>query len=297
MRAIRILFRSIRDAFKSVFRNFSLSIASIICITITLILVAISLVLSSNVNHFTASIEKELTIVVYLSNDIDSNKEKDIENQIRNMSSFESLVFKSKDEWKKEMQESLGELDSILEDMEDNPLFDSLLVKVKNVSDLSATTDKISEIDGVYSATYGKDSVDQMISIFRVIEKVALVIVIALIVVTAFLISNTIRLAIYARRSEIEIMRLVGTSNIAIKLPFEFEGLFLGILGSIIPVLLTIYAYILTYDFFDGHIFSHMIELVSPNELLFFISIILVIIGGVVGMLGSHHAVRKYLKI
>ena len=297
MKAIRIFFRSLRDAFKSVFRNFSLSMASITCITITLVLVSLSLLLSSNVNHFTQNIEKELTIVVYLNTDVDEAREKEIESEIKNMNSFESLVYKSKDEWKSELRESLGELESILDDMEENPLYDSLLIKVKNVTDLSATTDKIKEIDGVNSASYGKDSVDQMINIFRVVEKVAIVIVVALILVTAFLISNTIRLAIYARRNEIEIMRLVGTSNTAIKLPFEFEGLFLGIIGSIIPILLTVYAYILTYDYFDGYLFSRMIELVQPQNLLINVCLILVIIGGVVGFIGSHHAVRKYLKI
>ena len=297
MRAFRIFFRSVRDSFKSVFRNFSLSMASITCITITLILVSLSLLLSANVNHFTENIEKELTIVAYLDLDVDDEKEKQIENEIRNMSSFDSLVYKSKDEWKSELKESLGELESILDDMDTNPLYDSLLIKVKNVTDLSATTDKINEIEGINSASYGKDSVDQMISVFRIVERVALVIVIALILVTAFLISNTIRLAIYARRNEIEIMRLVGTSNVAIKLPFEFEGLFLGILGSIIPILLTVYTYILTYDFFDGYLFSRMIELVTPQTILINICLVLVIIGGVVGFLGSHHAVRKYLKI
>ena len=297
MRAIRILIRSIRDAFKSVFRNFSLSIASIICITITLILVSISLVLSSNINHFTKNIEKELSIVVYLNSDVDNEKEQSIESQIKKMASFDSLVFKSKDEWKKEMIDSSADLKPILENIEENPLYDSLLVKVKNVSDLSATTDKIKEIDGVNFASYGKDSVDEMIKIFHIIERTALVIVVALIVVTAFLISNTIRLAIYARRSEIEIMRLVGTSNIAIKMPFEFEGLFLGIVGSIIPIMILVYSYIFIYDYFDGYIMSHMIELVNPANLLFGICLILMVIGGVVGMLGSHHAVRKYLKI
>lgn len=297
MKAIRILNRSLRDAFKSVFRNFSLSIASITCIAITLVLVAVSLVLSANVNQFTKDIENELSIVVYLKSDVDESKRTDIENSIKDMSSYQSLVLKSKDEWKKEMQESLGELNTILDDMEDNPLLDSILVKVKNVNDLKATTKAISELDGVESASYGKDSVDQMIGIFKIVEKAGIVIVVALVLVTSFLISNTIKLTIYSRRHEIEIMRLVGTSNSAIKLPFEFEGLFLGIIGSIIPILLSIYGYIIAYDYFDGYIFSHMIQLVNPSQLLLTIAITLVIVGGLVGMLGSWHAVRKYLKI
>ena len=297
MKAIRILNRSIRDAFKSVFRNFSLSIASITCIAITLVLVAVSLVLSSNVNQFTKDIESELSIVVYLNSDVSEDRRVEIENDIKKMSSYQSLVFKSKDDWKKEMQESLGELNTILEDMEENPLLDSILVKVKNVNDLKATTKAIGELEGVESASYGKDSVDQMIGIFKIVEKAGLVIVVALILVTSFLISNTIKLTIYSRRHEIEIMRLVGTSNTAIKLPFEFEGLFLGIIGSIIPILISIYGYIIAYDYFDGHLFSHMIELVGPSQLLLPIAITLVIVGGLVGMLGSWHAVRKYLKI
>ncbi len=297
MRAIRILVRSIRDAFKSVFRNFSLSIASIACIAITLILVAISLALSSNVNHFTQNIEKELSIVVYLKQDVDENRKNEIEKEIKHMASFDSLEFKSKDDWKKEMEQSLTGLEDVIKEMDSNPLYDSILVKVKNSSDLNATTNAISELEGVESANYGKDSVDQLLIIFKVIEKAMLVIVVALILVTAFLISNTIKLTIYSRRNEIEIMRLVGTSNTAIKLPFEFEGLFLGLIGSIIPVLIAIYSYIIVYDHFDGYLFSHMIELVKPNELLVYVSLILVAIGGAVGMVGSWHAVRKYLKI
>ena len=260
-------------------------------------MVAVSLVLSANVNQFTKDIENELSIVVYLKSDVDESKRTDIENSIKDMSSYQSLVLKSKDEWKKEMQESLGELNTILDDMEENPLLDSILVKVKNVNDLKATTKAISELDGVESASYGKDSVDQMIGIFKIVEKAGIVIVIALVLVTSFLISNTIKLTIYSRRHEIEIMRLVATSNSAIKLPFEFEGLFLGIIGSIIPILLSIYGYIIAYDYFDGYIFSHMIQLVNPSQLLLTIAITLVIVGGLVGMLGSWHAVRKYLKI
>jgi cell division transport system permease protein len=131
MKAIRILLRSIRDAFKSVFRNFSLSIASITCIAITLILVSISLIMSSNVNHFTQAMENELTIVTYLKTDVDEAKKNEIENKIKSMSSFESLEFKSKDTWKVEIKNSLGELDSIIENMDENPLYDSMLVKVK----------------------------------------------------------------------------------------------------------------------------------------------------------------------
>ena len=297
MRMLRILGRSLLDAFKSVFRNFSLSIAAIACIAITLILVSVSLVISENVNHFTKDIEQELSIVVYLNEDVDEDDIEDIEEEIKKMASYEDLTFKSKDQWKKEMQDYSEDLNASLSYLEDNPLLDSITVKVKDVLELKSTAKAISEIEGVKSAKYGEDAVDQMVVVFRVVEKVTLAIVIALILVTAFLISNTIKLTIYSRRSEIEIMRLVGTSNTAIKLPFEFEGLFLGIIGSIIPILLSLYAYFIAYDHFGGHLFSHMINLVEPFTILPKITFTLIIIGGLVGMLGSWRAVRKYLKI
>lgn len=297
MRAIRILFRSIRDAFKSVFRNFSLSIASIACIAITLILVSIGLIIEYNVNHFTENLEKELSIVVYLNEDTEQDRIKEIEDTIKQMASYEDLTFKSKDEWKSEMQASSEDLNATLAYLDDNPLLDSILVKVKDASQLKATTTAIQELEGVKTAKYGEDTIDQMVSVFNVLERITFILVIALILVTAFLISNTIKLTIYSRRNEIEIMRLVGTSNITIKLPFLFEGLYLGLIGSVIPILLTIYSYILAFDHFNGYLFSHMIEIVSPIKILPIIAIYLVLIGGIVGMLGSWHAVRKYLKI
>lgn len=297
MRLLRILFRNFRDSIRSVFRNFSLSIASITCITITLILVSISIVLSSNLYHFTKSLEEELTIVVYLNEDVDSIKEKEIEDNIKKMSYYESLNFKSKDEWKSEMQATSSELSTTLEYLDTNPLLDSITVKVKDIKDLAAASEYIRSLDGVKSAKYGEDTVDKIVFAFDVLEKATIVIVLALILVTAFLISNTIKLTIFSRRNEIEIMRLVGTRNLVIRQPFIIEGFILGIIGSIIPIIITIYGYIIFYDHFDGYLFSHMIELIKPANLIWQVSLIIMIIGGIVGMFGSSRAVRKYLKI
>ena len=297
MRLLRILFRNFRDSIRSVFRNFSLSIASITCITITLILVSISIVLSSNLYHFTKSLEEELTIVVYLNEDVDSIKEKEIEDNIKNMSYYESLNFKSKDEWKSEMQATSSELSTTLEYLDTNPLLDSITVKVKDIKDLAAASEYIRSLDGVKSAKYGEDTVDKIVFAFDVLEKATIVIVLALILVTSFLITNTIKLTIFSRRNEIEIMRLVGTRNLVIRQPFIIEGFILGIIGSIIPIIITIYGYIIFYDHFDGYLFSHMIELIKPANLIWQVSLIIMIIGGIVGMFGSSRAVRKYLKI
>lgn len=297
MRVLRIFIRNFRDSLRSVFRNFSLSIASITCITITLILVSLSIVISTNLYHFTKTLEEELTIIVYLNEDVDSAKEQQIEAAIKGMDSYEFLEFKSKEEWKKEMQETSSELSATLEYLDTNPLLDSITVKVLDIKDLASSAEYIRGLDGVKSAKYGEDTVDKIIFIFDVMEKATIVIVLALILVTAFLISNTIKLTIFSRRNEIEIMRLVGTRNIVIRQPFIIEGFILGVIGSIIPIIITVYGYIIFYDHFDGYLFSHMVELLKPTALIWKVSLIIMIIGGIVGMFGSSRAVRKYLKI
>lgn len=297
MKALRILIRSIRDSFKSVFRNFSLSMAAITCTTITLILVAVSMILSYNVREITTSLEKELTIVAYVKKDATEENINELKQVLDGMSNVEKYVFKSKEEWKAEMKNESDTLNTTLDYLETNPLLDSFIITVKDVNDLKTTTERVRTYEYVSSAEYGEGMVENIIGVFDIISKGTIAIVVALVLVTAFLISNTIKLTIFSRKNEIEIMRLVGASNTAIKLPFLFEGLILGVLGSLIPIFVTIYGYIILYDKLGGHVFSNIITLVQPFNFVFYVSLILLVIGAIVGMFGSYRAVRKYLKI
>lgn len=297
MRACRIFFRSIRDAFKSVVRNFSLSFASIMCTTITLILVAVAMVAAANINNATKLIEDELTVVVYLNGDVTSEQIENIKTELNSYKNVLETTYKSKDEWKLEMSEYDDSFKTVLDYLDENPLNDSFVVKVKDVKKLSETSEFIKGIEGVDTVKYGEGMVENVISVFDVIQKVVLVVVIALVLVTGFLISNTIKLTIFSRRGEIEIMRLVGASNITIKLPFLFEGFIIGVVGSIIPICITIYGYVILYSRMHGKLFSNMIMLIKPYPFVFKISLILLGIGALVGMYGSIKAVRKYLKV
>lgn len=297
MRAFRIFFRSIRDALKSVVRNFSLSFASIMCTTITLILVAVAVVAAANVNNATRLIEDELTIVTYLKKDVTEEQIENIKSEISSYKNIEEVTFKSKDEWKLEMSEYDDSFKTVLNYLDENPLMDSFVLKVNDVKKLSETSEYIKAINGVDTVKYGEGMVEQVISVFDIVQKIVVVVVIALIVVTSFLISNTIKLTIFSRRNEIEIMRLVGASNITIKLPFLFEGFIIGLIGSIIPVCITIYGYVILYSRLHGKLFSNMIMLIKPYPFVFWVSLIVVAIGALVGMYGSIKAVRKYLKV
>ena len=306
MKGLRSIKRYFRDAAHGVFRNYSLSLASNSSITITLIVVAVSLVLSMNVQSFSDFIRKDVTVVMFLKGDTTKEDEDKILNELKSIKNIDdsSIVFKSKVESANELKEGseifAPTVDGWTE--ETNPLLDSYMFKVKEIEKIDDTVSDVKSLsftkDKINNINYGKDIVHQLIVVFNVVKKVCIVAVASLVLVTAFLIGNTIKLAIYSRRREIEIMRLVGASNISIKIPFIIEGLFIGIIGSVIPIIITIFGYTTLYDFFDGKLFnSSLATLVEPMPFIYNVSGVLLLIGIIVGMIGSYQAVRKYLKI
>ncbi len=299
MKLIRLLKTGIRDAFKGVFRNFSLSLAAIFSIVITLLLVSISIILSANLNNITKQIEKDITIVTFMQKDATEADVNSLKDKLENLNNVESFVFKSKAEIKKELSKDSDVYSAVLSQFndEDVPLKNVYHVKVSDVRYIKETAKEIKGYKEVSAIQYGEGMVEQLVSVFSVIEKITIGVVIAMIVVSAFLISNTIKITIYSRRTEIDIMRLVGTSNFAIRFPHLVEGFIIGSLGSIIPILVTIYGYTIMYANLDGFIFSKMFALLKPDNFVYLISLVLFIIGSLVGMLGSYRAVRKYLKI
>lgn len=301
MKIFRLMGRAIRDAFKNVFRNFSLSLASISCITITLIVVAIGIVISINVENLTTKVEHDVTIVAFLDTDITDEQIDEVENEILALDNVDTneVVFKDKMDITKDMMNSSDVWNSIMGEWEkeDNPLKSTFQVKVENLEEINETADSIRNIKGVAVVKYGEGAIEKLIKVFDFIRKACFVAIIALIVVTAFLIVNTIKITITSRRREVEIMRLVGASNINIKVPFIIEGLFLGLLGSILPIVLITYGYTMIYEKTGGYILSQIITLTEPTPFIYYASLLLLAIGIIVGMFGSSKAVRKYLKI
>ena len=299
MKLIRMLFRGIRDAFKSVFRNFSLSIASVSCISITLIVVAIALVASLNVNSFTESIKKDVTIVVFVDSKATDLEFTNIYDKIKDIDNVDTVTPKTKEQEKEEMMKESDILASVMGDWDDDelPLKDSFTIKVKKLENIKDTVKEIKAIQLVDTVKYGENMVEKMITAFDFIEKVTIVIVLALVLVNIFLIVNTIKLTIFSRKREISIMRLVGASNFSIKYPFVVEGMVIGMIGSIIPILLVIYGYTYLYAYFDGILFSRLIKLIEPQPFVYIVSLVVLGLGIIVGMIGSSRAVRKYLKV
>lgn len=300
MKLIRSIKRYFRDAAKSVVRNFSLSLASISCITITLIVVAVSMIISNNVDNASEEIMTSTTVVIWIEKTATKEDIDNLKKEIENTGNVSSLEFKSKQEFAQELKEQEDKFAPTVDSWTDetNPLMDSYKLKVKDIEIIKDTVKQIEKVDCVNSVDYGQTIVDQVVTVFKAIEKFCIGTVIALVLVTAFLITNTIKIAIYSRKTEIEIMRLVGASNIAIKVPFIIEGMFIGLIGSIIPVLVTIFGYSKLYDYFGGKIFnSSFATLIEPFPFTIKLSLIIVLLGILVGMYGSGKAVKKHLKV
>lgn len=302
MRIFRIIGRSIANAGKSIIRNFSLSMASITCTIITLVLVAIGFLISYNVNNITKDIEKEMTISVFIDKSATNEELTALSDKLKKIDNVKNVIFKSKEESKEEIQKENDDFSKLIGAFGDdeNPFQDSYVIEVEDIKDINETATTIKNLDKVEKVKYGKDSVNYMIKVFDVVRKGTIILVIGLILVTTFLINNTIKITIFSRKNEIDIMRLVGTSNTVIKLPFLIEGFLIGLFGSIIPILITIFGYTFAYNeltISSPSNFMSLIKLSTPGTIIYRISLYLALIGTVVGMLASVKAVRKYLTI
>ena len=301
MKIFRILGRSFINACKSLVRNFSLSFASITCTIITLILVSIGILVSYNIREVTTNIEKELTIVIFMDKEASEEEVKKTEEDLKKVDNVKTIVYRSKNDVKNEFKNDSkwAEIVETLGDSE-NPFQDSFEVTVENVRDINETVTTIKNMDKIDLVKYGENSVNELVNIFDAIKTGTIILVGGLVLVTAFLITNTIKITIFSRRKEIDIMRLVGTSNTVIKLPYLMEGFLIGLIGSIIPILVTIFGYSIIYDKIQNLNVSSIIgviTLASPSGIIYTASLFLLILGAVVGMLASTFAVRKYLKV
>lgn len=302
MRILRIIGRSIQNAGKSILRNFSLSMASITCSIITLILVSIGMLLSYNINNITKNIENELTIVIFMDKNITTEELNKTKEDLNNIDNVKHVTFKSKEEIKNNMANENDTFNKIISTWEEgeNPLQDSFIIEVKDIKDINETATTIKNMEKVSLVKYGETTVNDLIKVFSAVKKITIGLVVGLILVTAFLINNTIKITIFSRKREIDIMRLVGTSNIVIKLPFFIEGFFIGFIGSLVPVLITIFGYSYAYNALNTVNLSNIMNiltLVSPGEVIYKVSLLLILIGTVIGAFSSVKAVRKYLTI
>lgn len=284
-----------KAACKSVIRHLAMTISSASAVTVTLILIMLFLLLAGNINGFTKNMEKSVQIHVTI-NKVKTDKEtKAIGEQIKGIQNVKKVTFSSKENELKEYMEYYGEMFETFKG-ENNPLKNAYIVEVTKGDYISKVAKEIRKIDGVDTAEFGGANAQNMIKAFDAIRYGGAVFIAALTLLAVFLISNTIKITIYARNREISIMRNVGATNWFIKMPFMIEGMIIGFMGSIIPVLLTIFGYGYIYNKTGGYLITKMFALKTPSPFAYQVSGILILSGMIVGLIGSFFAVNKYLR-
>jgi len=294
--------RPIKEGFSGVGRHWAMSISSAIAVTITLVIISVFLLLTWNVNNFTQNIESSLDI--YASVDYDAeNQEAALKKKIEAIDGVESVELSPKS------AEFQAYLDSFSDERtkeafepyaSDNPMHDAFYVKAADGSKIQSIADALYDMknnnEGLYEISYGGQSTISIVDAMANIRKIGMILVIGLILLAIFLIQNTIKLTITARATEIEIMRNVGASNRFIRSPFLIEGVIIGILGAAVPIGLTIWGYIALYNNAGGILISNMFHLVEPYPFVYYVSGILLLMGIVVGFIGSWLSVTRYLR-
>jgi cell division transport system permease protein len=296
---IRTLGRHVREGVKNLGRNGWMSFASISAVTITLFILGVFLVLAMNVNYFAQSVEKQVEIRVFM--DLLATKENitQVENNIKKLPQVESVSFIPKDEGLKQFKESLGEKAYLFEGLEEsNPLPDAFAVKTKQPQDTATVAAQIKNFQYVKSLTYGEGTVDKLFSLTEAVRNVGIVFIIGLGFTAMFLIANTIKLTIVARRREIEIMKLVGATNWFIRWPFFVEGLLMGVAGALIPtIMLTVGYYYLLDAIHSSFEASQLFKLLPLFPLVYQVALALLAIGAFIGIWGSLVSVRRFLRV
>ena len=294
------IWRPIKEGFLGVFRHGAMSLQSGSAVTITLIIISLFLIFTMNVSRFTKGIEQSVQISATVGYDYESAENEDrISLAIQAIAGVDKVTFSSKAE---EFQYYLNSFtdertkEAFRPFEEDNPMHDAFYVTVRDGSDLQSVAESIKGIEGIESVNFGGASAIQLVNMLESIRTGGGLLALALSILAIFLIANTIKLTIMARADEIAIMRNVGARNGFIRSPFVVEGVIIGALGAIPPIILTYYMYRSVYKFTGGYLISRMFSLIPPDKFLPTACAILLGIGVVVGLLGSFFSVSKYLR-
>lgn len=292
--------RPIKEGFRGVGRHWAMALSSSIAVTITLLIISLFMVFMVNVTRFTTNVEQGMEISVMIDWNYESEAdEAKIKSEIEELDGIKEITYRTKDE---ELDYYIEQFDdnetkeAVESLVEENPMHDAFYVEVIDGDTLADIANTIENIEGVDSVNYGGSSATAMVSAMNAVRSGGTILVVALTVLAVFLIQNTIKLTIYARQDEISIERSVGAANGFIRAPFVVEGMLIGMIGAIIPILLTIYGYAYAYKFTGGYLISSMFKLIEPMPFVLYLSGGLLAVGMLVGLVGSYFSVSRYLK-
>ena len=293
---IRTLEYFVKEAAISLKRNNLMSFASITTVAISLVILGLFLIMVMNLNNMAANLESQVQINVYLEDNLSEAERYEIGNNIKKIKGVEEITFVTKDEAIERFRERLGEQKYLLDALDDaNPLPYSYEVKLTLPEQVKSAAAEIAEYPGVKTAKFGQEAIEQLFKLTHMIRVFGVVLILFLVFATLFIISNTIRLTVFARRKEIGIMKYVGATDWFIRWPFIMEGMALGFGGALIATLVLRTSYsAITNQIYQSFMF---LPLIPQYPFLNNLTILLIVLGMIIGALGSAISLKKFMKV
>lgn len=290
--------RHLREGLRNVLRNGWMTFASVSAVTVTLAVLGFSLILAMNAQQMSKYVTRQVLVQAYLQPNASEQTGEQLAGQIRAMSNVGSVQVISKEEGMKQLKQDIGpQYQDILAQYKTSPLPVQLVIKAKDPNQTLQVASEVRHVQGIAQVQDGQPYVKPLFKTLNVLRDIGLVFVIALLVTSMFLISNTIRITIFSRRREIEIMKLVGAANWFIRWPFIVEGMLIGAFGAIVPLAILGYGYEVIYNRIHNLPFIMSIDLVSSGTLFIKMAVVLVGIGILLGIWGGVMSVRKFLRV
>ncbi|WP_018132057.1 permease-like cell division protein FtsX [Effusibacillus pohliae] len=291
---ISTLFRHIREGLKNMGRNGWMTFAAIGSVVVSLLILGVFLTVAMNLQALTKDVESQVQMDVFILQGTSRADIQKVEDKLKALPGVKSVEFVAKEDAVKQMVEKYKEHRDLFSGLEmENPLPDKFVVKAENPRDTLKLADQIRTFPFVEKVKDGRDTVEKLFRVMDVVRWVGGALIVGLALTAVFLISNTIKITIYSRRREIEIMKLVGATNWFIRWPFFFEGLLMGALGALIPIGLLVAG----YSYALGNFANTFIPLIPLQSLVVQVGGALLLIGSLIGIFGSTFSVRKFLKI
>lgn len=283
------------EAFRSLWRNYFMTIAAVVTVFLSMFLLGVVMVFVYNINAVLKDVEQKVEISVYLKDTASADDIETMQKEIVEMVEVKDSQFISKDEALKRLKEDLKEHEELIKDLPANPLPASFEISLKNPEEVSVVAQRFDGRPIVDEVRYGKEIAERIFSVTSVIRNISAVFVVLLGAVSILLISNTIRLSIYARRREVEIMKLVGATNWFIRWPFIIEGLTVGVLGAVLAVVFVL----LGTDFVMDRIRENLVFLTVPYDAVSSVQtgLVLLGVGALIGAVGSGLGLRRFLNV
>ena len=290
----------IGEGFSNVFKNKKSTGASLMIMCATMIIFGIFLILGENINHFVSEVESAQGIQVFINNDATQEQMDTLGEQIRALDGVSTVEFVSKEQALEQMKERFGEQQDLLDGYEENNIFPaSYVVTMTDLTRSEEIQNQILTFENVKKITNRDETVSTLIDLANGIKIVTGVILALLIIISVFIIANTIKLTVHARRKEISIMKYVGATNGFIRWPFIVEGMIIGIIASVISIVIVGVAYNFIAQNLLSSEFMQVINmsLVSFNDMFSSIIFVYMLLGIGIGAIGSVISMRKYLKV